>query len=48
VLFMLEIAVALVSAALLAAEPFGMSEALGAALIAGAGGVELRWRNATD
>jgi drug/metabolite transporter (DMT)-like permease len=41
VLFMLEIAVALVSAALLAAEPFGMSEALGAALITGAGGVEL-------
>ena len=41
VLFMLEIAVALVSAALLAAEPFGMSEALGAALIAGAGGVEM-------
>jgi len=41
VLFMLEIAVALVSAALLTAEPFGMSEALGAALIAGAGGVEL-------
>ena len=44
VLFMLEIAVALVSAALLAVEPFGVSEALGAALIAGAGGVELIFR----
>lgn len=41
VLFMLEIAVALGSAAVLAGEPFGAREALGAALIAGAGLTEL-------
>jgi len=41
VLFMLEVAVALVSAALLAGEPLGASEGLGAALIAGAGALEL-------
>jgi len=41
VLFMLEIAVALVSAGVLAGEPFGAREAIGAALIAGAGLSEL-------
>ncbi len=41
VLFMLEIAVALGSAALVAGEPFGGREALGALLIAGAGLLEV-------
>lgn len=41
VLFMLEIAVALASAAALAGEPFGSREAIGAALIAGAGMLEV-------
>lgn len=41
VLFMLEIAVALASAALLAGEPFGMREGVGAALIAWAGILEV-------
>lgn len=41
VLFMLEVAVALVSSAVLAGEPLGASELLGAALIAGAGALEL-------
>jgi len=44
VLFMLEIAIALVSAALIAGERFGPSEALGAALIAGAGLLEVAAR----
>lgn len=41
VLFMLEVAVALTSSAVFAGEPFGATEAVGAALVAGAGVLEV-------